>query len=183
MSELSSVTIKKLKVAELKAELSKRGLPTKGKKDELASRLLEATTSQVLEAENIESCEQIEDISQDDTEEQPETKDSCETEMVCNDSDDLNGQIGSEEQEPEPEVKENNKDADSLLVDGTEPVVEVDQETTLPGLEKGADCNSQVSHDITETPENSIQNVNRGNLLYLKPLPLGFGLCLDQYVS
>ena len=40
MSELDPAVIKNLKVADLKAELSRRNLPTTGKKDELASRLL-----------------------------------------------------------------------------------------------------------------------------------------------
>ena len=42
MSDLTTAAIKKLKVAELKAELSKRGLSTKGRKDELTSRLVDA---------------------------------------------------------------------------------------------------------------------------------------------
>lgn len=41
MSELNHAAIQKLKVAELKAELTKRGLDTKGKKDELIQRLME----------------------------------------------------------------------------------------------------------------------------------------------
>ena len=40
MSELDPAVVKNLKVADLKAELSIRNLPTTGKKDELASRLL-----------------------------------------------------------------------------------------------------------------------------------------------
>ncbi len=39
-NELNSASIKKLKVGELKAELSKRNLPILGRKDELAERLL-----------------------------------------------------------------------------------------------------------------------------------------------
>ncbi|XP_002155150.3 uncharacterized protein LOC100210423 isoform X1 [Hydra vulgaris] len=41
MSELNHAAIQKLKVAELKVELTKRGLDTKGKKDELIQRLME----------------------------------------------------------------------------------------------------------------------------------------------
>ena len=40
MSDLDPAVVKNLKVANLKAELSRRNLPTTGKKDELASRLL-----------------------------------------------------------------------------------------------------------------------------------------------
>ena len=41
MSELNDATIRKLKVAELREELSKRNCSILGKKDELTSRLLE----------------------------------------------------------------------------------------------------------------------------------------------
>lgn len=41
MSELTAATIKKLKVAELKEELSKRSSSITGKKNELTSRLLD----------------------------------------------------------------------------------------------------------------------------------------------
>ena len=41
MSELTAATIKKLKVAELKEELSERNSSVIGKKNELSSRLLD----------------------------------------------------------------------------------------------------------------------------------------------
>ncbi|KNC95979.1 uncharacterized protein SPPG_08582 [Spizellomyces punctatus DAOM BR117] len=41
MSTLTEAAVKKLKIVELKAELTKLGLPTTGKKDELVTRLLE----------------------------------------------------------------------------------------------------------------------------------------------
>lgn len=73
MSELTVAAIKKLKVTELKAELSKRGLAVKGKKDELAKRLMEAI--------------------KDDSEQQPE-----DTELVVSSSMETDSQESSQEE-------------------------------------------------------------------------------------
>jgi len=83
MSELTVAAIKKLKVAELKAELSKRGLIVKGKKDELAKRLMEAI------GEN--ACE----VSMNTTVEEPDSQE-------VSSSADVNSQSSSQEEEPTP---------------------------------------------------------------------------------
>ena len=54
MSELNAATIKKLKVGEIKAELSKRNLSILGKKDELASRLLKVIDHGLLKPKSAE---------------------------------------------------------------------------------------------------------------------------------
>lgn len=54
MSELTPASIKKLKVAELRSELSKLGLDTKGTKPVLVERLLQATTGKNEENDAVE---------------------------------------------------------------------------------------------------------------------------------
>lgn len=71
MSELTVAAIKKLKVAELKAELTKRGLAVKGKKDELAKRLIEA-----IEEDNQDEVEEVPAANEDVGESQGTLDDS-----------------------------------------------------------------------------------------------------------
>ena len=63
MSDLTTAAIKKLKVAELKAELSKRGLSTKGRKDELTCRLVDAVEGldRTLAEEEVEDAKKSEE--------------------------------------------------------------------------------------------------------------------------
>jgi len=55
MAGLTEATIRKLKVNELKAELSKRGLAVKGKKDDLVMRLLEALDGEEETGEEVDA--------------------------------------------------------------------------------------------------------------------------------
>lgn len=79
MSELTVAAIKKLKVAELKAELTKRGLAVKGKKDELAKRLIEA-----IQEDTAEDKEEVAEDSQDTNNSQESLNDSQESQDLEN---------------------------------------------------------------------------------------------------
>ena len=72
MSDLDEVAVKKLKVAELRAELQSRGLDSKGNKPVLVERLLEAISkADVAEANGDQA---MEETAQEPTEEATETE-------------------------------------------------------------------------------------------------------------
>ena len=71
MVGLTEVSIRKLKVNELKAELSKRGLAVKGKKDDLVNRLLEAIEDEE-EEEVVDEVVGTVDGQEEEAEEQDE---------------------------------------------------------------------------------------------------------------
>ena len=72
MSDLDEVAVKKLKVAELRAELQSRGLDSKGNKPVLVERLLEAISKvDVAEANGDQA---MEETAQEPTEEAAETE-------------------------------------------------------------------------------------------------------------
>ena len=75
MAGLTEASIRKLKVNELKAELSKRGLVVKGKKDELVSRLLEAIADEG-EDEIVDEMEAGSDQEEEMAEEVPDEDDN-----------------------------------------------------------------------------------------------------------
>ena len=129
MSELTTSSIKKLKVAELKTELSKRGLSTKGKKDELASRLLDA-------------IEGLDRTVAEETEGVESEHDEADDSQIEEDSDpkDVNG---AEEAEP----------AQVPLPDGDE---EMGEETEKTEAEEGAKEEEQV--ETAEAESNELQN-------------------------
>lgn len=80
MSELTVAAIKKLKVAELKAELTKRGLAVKGKKDELAKRLIEAIQEDTSE----DNDEEVAADTQETNDSQESLNDSQESQVLEN---------------------------------------------------------------------------------------------------
>lgn len=72
MSDLDEVAVKKLKVAELRAELQSRGLDSKGNKPVLVERLLEAISKADVAEGNGDQA--MEETAQEPTEEATETE-------------------------------------------------------------------------------------------------------------
>lgn len=130
MSDLTTAAIKKLKVAELKAELSRRGLSTKGRKDDLTSRLLDAIEGldRTLAAEDeVQGTEQSEANDSQVDEEQP--------------SQDMNG---AEEVKP----------AEVPLPDGDEEMAEpepVDQGEKEDGAQPQTETTETLETELKET--------------------------------
>lgn len=113
MSELTVAAIKKLKVAELKAELTKRGLAVKGKKDELAKRLIEAIQEDTAEDNKEEVAEDSQDKnnSQESLNDSQESQDLENTTAVSENSTELGEDSGiqSAPSSTEGDVKENSQ--------------------------------------------------------------------------
>jgi len=98
MSELTISDIKKLKVAELKAELTSRGLAVKGKKDELAKRLIKAVKA--------EGGGSAEDGSQDSVTESNDTLDDSQESSLNDSQESVTGGDSSAVVEEEPSKAE-----------------------------------------------------------------------------
>lgn len=127
MAGLTEATIRKLKVNELKAELSKRGLVVKGKKDDLVNRLLEALEGEDEIEEDVESVGEGGEM--EPTEESMEGDDEQEAVVGTSavEEEDLTEPSGERAEEPLPE--EESKAPDSSCDIEGEGSAEVAEET------------------------------------------------------
>lgn len=135
MSDIA--VVKKLKVVELKAALSARGLATKGKKDELVKRLIEAMEAdeQPASDSNPPDNQEVEEQAQEATEETEgateesmqeasndppdETEDAKEEEISSVQPDQTSGQNleNKPEEEPTPQASSEDANSDWVMVD------------------------------------------------------------------
>jgi len=146
MSDFPEAAIKKLKVNELKAELSVRGLPIKGKKDELVKRLMEALQQQ--DQVNEEGDEAVETTEQGEDEEP----------MEGEDQDSLVGtsQEVDEDQELSNTEQEEGSDDDDEPVSGTTGQLPEEEDVTADSDEADIDIvpetkDEDASEDAEET--------------------------------
>ena len=133
MSDLTTAGIKKLKVAELKTELSKRGLSTKGRKDDLTSRLLDAL-------EGLDRTVAEEEDAVDDTE-QSEANDS---------------QVDDEQPSQDVNGAEEVKPAEVPLPDGDEEMAEPEQGETEDGAQPPTETAEVVEAEMQEPGEGEL---------------------------
>ncbi|KAI8061911.1 hypothetical protein BDF21DRAFT_131797 [Thamnidium elegans] len=145
---MSSIDPSSLKVVDLRAELSKRNLPTKGKKDELIERLNEAlelqSNQKSVEPLIEQPKEQVEKLAEK-TEEAPikSTKEEVDTQHV--------------EQSAETTTEKSNE----LAVEEAE---QVKQDVTAPSQEKPKESNVVTpKQEIMDTDRNAKRRLSTGN--------------------
>ena len=194
MSELTPASIKKLKVAELRAELTKLGLDTKGTKPVLLERLLEAISGQNEENNAVEGGTEGEnetDSKEESSQEsQDESADSTKQEEPVVSTEP--SEVVSEAKAEEEKVDEEKTDSEVVPVEKMETNHDESASATPPKetVNKSEDAVTETSKDeekkkvdkeepMDETAGDSTASKHAGNKNIILEFPLTFSFCRD----
>ncbi|KAG1103690.1 hypothetical protein G6F42_017189 [Rhizopus arrhizus] len=151
---MSDIKPSSLKVVDLRAELSKRGLSTKGKKDELVARLTEALATDNDSSNNQPAIEELKEVEEKEAasavEEQQEQAIQEITDTITTNKDTAQDAVVEESKEEQLIVQP----AEEIIVRPAEEVIEKPAEEIVE--EPAEDVTAKLAEDVVEKPAEEV---------------------------
>ncbi|CAO0799806.1 unnamed protein product [Mucor circinelloides] len=151
---MSDIKPSSLKVVDLRAELSKRGLSTKGKKDELVARLTEALATDNDSSNNQPAIEELKEVEEKEAasavEEQQEQAIQESTDAITTNKDTAQDAVVEESKEEQLIVQP----AEEIIVRPAEEVIEKPAEEIVE--EPAEDVTAKPAEDVVEKPAEEV---------------------------